>query len=325
MKRLNYLTNFSLAGLIIFLFPAIPARSEEGNSDKTLKFLTCRIARSLAFRYHLEPPPDTSGVKRGKETWQVLRTYYTEMGLLNPESIAFQLEISGEKEPTPAQVQKMAKFISPLYQKAVEQVISENEKHLEDMEKSVTETESSVDDATKAKYKQKIKDISKGLEEFKKDEAETAKRLDRWKSGGFKPGEFSSIQVPSMFGSNSRDRYSPASLSFWDKYVKMFIEAFQLDAGQQSMVYSVVNDLKTKAKAYREDHKAEFVEISRASKQFIKRGALKQDDEKKYAELQKKKEKLEKPISDMFDDLKQRLMAIPTDDQRKSAQEVLGK
>jgi hypothetical protein len=306
MKRFGFFSKLNLVGLAFLFAAGVPALAEEANSDPAAKMMTNMVARSLARKYNLQPPSNLPKQKMDKETMKLFRSHSTEMLLANPKAMAMRMKVLGEKEPTPAQVQKMAEFMAPIYREATDLVIADCEKKLE-----------KADDKTRSK-------IEGNLEKLKQGSAETVKNLDRWKKGGFKPGEFSSIPTP-FFAKPMGGKYSESSLSFWDQYVKMFIEAFQLDAGQCTMVNSIVNDAKTKAKAYREEHKTEFSEISKATKELWKSRASEQEKNKTYAELKKKYAKLEKPLSDMFVDLKQRLMAVTTEDQRKSAQETLGK
>jgi hypothetical protein len=293
-------------GLMVLFLGSTPAMSVEGNTDQTATFMTNMIARSLARKYNLQSPSNLPKQKMDKEAMKTLRGHFQDMLLTNPKGMAMRMQILGEKEPTPAQVQKMAEFMAPIYREAVNLIIADSEKKMEN-----------ADDQTRSQ-------IEKGLRKLKEDSAETTKNMNRWKKGGFKPGEFSSIEVP-FFAKPMGGKFSQSSFSFWDQYVKMFIEAFQLDAGQRTMVSSIVNDIKTKAKAYRDDHKAEFAEIDKAITGLRKGNLSEKEKSKIYAELQKKYSKLEKPLGDMFDDLKQRLMAVPTDAQRKNAQETLGK
>ncbi len=306
MKRFGFVTSSSLVGLMFLFLAGTPAMSEEGNTDKVAKFMTNILARSMAHKYNLQPPSNLPKQKIDKEAMKTLRGHFKYMLLTNPKAMAMRMKMLDEKEPSPAQIQKMAEFIAPIYREATSLVIADAEKKME-----------KADDQARGQ-------MEKSIDKLKKDSEETTKNLNRWKKGGFKPGEISSISVP-FFAKPMGGNFSQSSFTFWDQYVKMFIEAFQLDAGQRTMVNSIVNDIKTKAKAYREDHKAEFAEIDKAVGVLRKSKVSEQEKTKTYAELQKKYGKLEKPLNDMFEDLKQRLMAVPTDDQRKSAQETLGK
>jgi hypothetical protein len=306
MKRFDLFTKLNLVGLAFLFVAGVPALAEEGNSDPAAKLMTNMVARSLARKHNLQPPSNLPKQKMNKETMKTLRGHFRNMMLINPKAIAMRMKLLGEKEPTPAQVQKMAEFIAPIYREAADLVIADCEKKLE-----------TADDQARSK-------LETNLEKLKHDSTETAKYLTRWEKGGFKPGEFSSIPVP-FFAKPMGGKFSQSSMSFWDQYVKMFIEAFQLDAGQCTMANSIVNDAKTKAKAYREDHKTEFAEIDKATKELRKSKASEKEKTKAYEELKKKYAKLEKPLNDMFDDLKVRLMAVTTEEQRKSAQETLGK
>ena len=114
------------------------------------------------------------------------------------------------------------------------------------------------------------------------------------------------------------EKTSEMSLSYWEEYVKRFIEVYQLDAGQIPMAYSILNDVKAKAKSYRKDHSVEFAEIRRNINRLTQAGTTQPSKNKELKDWQAKQEKLEKPLLDMFSDLAQRLMAIPTEDQIKA-------
>jgi hypothetical protein len=108
MKRFGFITSFSLVGLVLSFFAGTPAMSEEVNSDQAAKLMTNMVARSLARKYNLQPPSNLAKQKMDKESMKMFRSYSIYMLLINPKSMAMRMKILGEKEPTPAQVQKMA-------------------------------------------------------------------------------------------------------------------------------------------------------------------------------------------------------------------------
>jgi hypothetical protein len=214
-------------------------------------------------------------------------------------------------DPSPAEVKELARKLIPIYKEATNLIVSEN-----------TKFHDILDDKQKAKHQE-------DMDRMKQDVTQTVEKLDRWKEGGYKSGEFLGNQ-PNRRNKNTppppkvEELMGPTSFNFWEQYVKLFIESFQLDSGQIPMAYTILNDMKTKAKAYRSDHSQEFVEVRENSARLTRVETTQPAKNKELQEWKKKQEKLEKPLLDMFDELKERLMAVPTDEQRKTAQEVLG-
>jgi hypothetical protein len=164
------------------------------------------------------------------------------------------------------------------------------------------------------------------MRELEANSAELTERLSRWEKGRFHPGELEScfghkIDSPDASSDElSPKSYSMTSTDFWDLYVQIFIEAFQLDRGQQTLAYSLLSEMKIKARAYFSDHTAEFTSLESA---FASLKENKNTQSSLHIELLKKKEKLELPILEMFQQLRERLMKIPTREQTESAAKVL--
>jgi hypothetical protein len=122
-------------------------------------------------------------------------------------------------------------------------------------------------------------------------------------------------------------RTDPASVDYWEVYVKAFIEAFDLDKGQQTMVWSVFGEIKTRGEAYKKSHEREYADITASSLDVLANfgTATKEKKEELRATIRKGRERrkeLDKPLCDMFEDLKRRLMAIPTKVQIQKAGEL---
>jgi ABC-type transporter Mla subunit MlaD len=83
--------------------------------------------------------------------------------------------------------------------------------------------------------------------------------------------------------------------------------------------------MKAQAQAYRNDHRDEFQDVEQKIKQLKATTTQPTGNAKtELTALQAKLDKLNQPLLDMFDKLKEKLMAIPTDAQRKNAQTILG-
>jgi len=92
----------------------------------------------------------------------------------------------------------------------------------------------------------------------------------------------------------------PHDESTWEKYVKAFIKLYNLDESQQNTCTSILNDLVTQARKYRQSHKVEIEKVP----------AAKRPQHALWA-----------PILRMFEELKSRLNYIPTKAQQRQALE----
>lgn len=267
-------------------------------------------SRSIARRYDLNPDQAAIG-REMLETnaWNFINTHFDELLEVMPQMYAMRSKALSGSDPSAQEVQDFAGKMYPLIVEAKELIIFENVKFHECLDE-----------------KQKVKH-NKDMEKMKKDFDKIEGKFKRWKEGGYEPGEFlnrrgKKRQQTGKKAKQSAKKLEPTSFGFWEMYVKTFIEAFQLDKGQITLAYSVLNDIKTKANAYRQDHARAYVEVNKNIEQVS--SAATQPDKKKIEDYKKKLTELDKPLLDMFEELKKRLMDIPTDKQRKSAVELLG-
>jgi hypothetical protein len=119
----------------------------------------------------------------------------------------------------------------------------------------------------------------------------------------------------------------PASIDYWEVYVKAFILAFELDEGQQTMAWSVFGELKPKAEMYTKDHEREYKELHDRLETLQTQPVPKEKEEQhkvwlKFKECEKIRKELDKPLGEMFEDLKRRLTALPTKAQIQKAGEM---
>jgi hypothetical protein len=287
---------------------AIPPMLQE----TAIKSMIDVVSRQVARRYDLRPDQATTA-KTMLETnaTNFINKHYDDFIVLLPEAQAMRAQVIAGQDPSPEQVKALAKKLLPIYKEATDLIINENVK-FHDI----------LDDQQKKKH-------DKDMAKMKTDVKETTEKLTRWEKGEYKSGEFIGKSKkhgrrPAEQAQNvPEEELTPTSLGFWELYVKTFIDAFQLDKGQTTLAWSVLNDLKVKAQAYREDHQEEFNTLTQKVQQLTQAKAdAKQAENLKSAQADL--EKLNQPLMEMFDELKERLMAIPTDAQRKAAQETLG-
>ncbi len=307
------------ASVLLISTIAFGGKAKKGNNsfpllqENTINTIIDVTARSVARRYDLNP--DQAQIAREmieRNSWNFINEHYDTLLEVMPKLYEFRMKASEGEDPTPAEVQAVAQKLYPLIVEARNLIVSQNEKF-----------DQYLNDKQKVKHQ---RDIAK----MKKDFARIEKKFKRWKEGGYRPGEFAKRRhrrrrMRNINKPKTQKTLDPTMFDFWEMYVKTFIEAFQLDQGQVTLAYSVLNDMKTRANAYRQDHAREFQEVQQAIERLSKANTT-QPDKKRREELAKYKKKLAKlnqPLLDMFEELKQRLMDIPTDVQRKSAQQLL--
>ncbi len=142
--------------------------------------------------------------------------------------------------------------------------------------------------------------------------------LSRWERGEVEPTDIPgrvSRQPPSV------RRIEDA----WEYYVRHFIQAYQLDDGQQQVAHSILRELKAEAQRYRQSRADAFARLDEEAAQ-LRAGSPKQDPkdreayQQQFADLTQRRKEIERPISALFDQLRSRLETIPTEDQRRNRQ-----
>ncbi|MFA5865609.1 MAG: hypothetical protein WC975_13100 [Phycisphaerae bacterium] len=315
MKRfalISFLLAISSACLVFAEKPQDNKNVPALMQDASVKTMIDLVSRSVARRYDLRP--DQADVARNmllKNTQKFMQQHFNDLVVLIPKMQDMRMKaVGGHLSPT--EVQDLARKLAPIYKDATELIVSENDKFHE-----------ILDGKQKAIHQ-------RDMDQMKTDVALTRKKLSRWKEGGYKEGEFLNDNRPR----NKRGQKKPpvsvepkelmsmTSVNYWELFVKTFVESYQLDQGQIPMAYSILNEMKDRAKAYREDHSRQYAEIKKNLDQLAKVNATQPDQKEALKTWQKKLEKLEQPLLDMFNELKDRLMAIPTDEQRKAFQET---
>jgi hypothetical protein len=91
----------------------------------------------------------------------------------------------------------------------------------------------------------------------------------------------------------------------WTRYVQQFVVTYRLQGAQQEQAESILKDLKGRRDEYRTAHKIDYEATGKIA-----------DMTKRSAD----QAALEKPVDVMFEELKARLMTIPTETQRRAAE-----
>jgi hypothetical protein len=106
---------------------------------------------------------------------------------------------------------------------------------------------------------------------------------------------------------------------YWESYVKKFIEVYELDEAQSVAARSIMNECKQRAQAYRQSKQKEFADVEQRLIEARRDGQTPQAQQAKIRVWTQVQKGLNKPIYDLFQELKDRLEPIPTDAQREKA------
>jgi hypothetical protein len=104
----------------------------------------------------------------------------------------------------------------------------------------------------------------------------------------------------------------------WDKYVQDFIAKYELDPGQKLSAESYLREVKQRAADHRTSRVKEYADVAKRLRESYATGDL-----KKRATAERDEKALNKPINDLFDELKRRLDGIPTPAQKKKYEDAL--
>ncbi len=155
-------------------------------------------------------------------------------------------------------------------------------------------------------------------------------RLKTFESGDFDNSELDDLWKPSAASRRARRKERAAErarmraeakaaseptdqieieLLAWEKYIKDFIERYDLDDGQVTAVRSCFDELKLRARVHRDRRRVDIDDLERRIKAH-------DGNEEETKELETRLTELYGPIDDMFGELKRRIELIPTMAQR---------
>ncbi len=323
---MNNITKACLISLVIWgwkgsLLFAQPAEGEERTVDSMLKqkgfvdnYINMQV-QSLKEQYSLTP--EQVNKVRGFITKDDIRILFKSAGQVEKFDRDMRKAVGEKKELTIQDlqdVQEGSEKLYPLCHKAFKSMMMRTMK-----------VHSILTDEQKKKHQKEI-------DELEMNTAELTTRLDRWKAGNIKIEELKECFTSKEESETEKENpdndpelkmYSTASYDYWELYVKTFIEAFDLDKGQQTMAYSVLGDMRAKADTYRKDHATEYAEAKKSIEELRQYRVSDKVKGKNAMELlterKKRLQDIDKPLLDMFEELKLRLMKIPTEQQRKHA------
>ena len=109
-----------------------------------------------------------------------------------------------------------------------------------------------------------------------------------------------------------------AEVGTWEQYVRDFASTYQFDGGQQIAANSVLSEISRRALSHRDSRRSEIQSLEGQIEDFS-------GDEDEMAELKQKLITLYGPIDEMFGELKDRVGAIPTSNQRQLVESEAGR
>jgi len=234
--------------------------------------------------------------KRSKE---FLQNYEADVRELFSEYMTYQM---GQSLPAPEIAMEFAQRAEPLTKAIRRQVIEGNEEWRE-----------ILNEEQKRKHD---RDMAVVREMF--DKLET--QLDHWKDGKVYSSEVGRRKI------SKRPIQPMKSENRWEHYVRSFIRMYHLNADQQQTAFSVLRSMMERADSYRQSKRKEFAELEqrydRLEELFTRHGSSKHESYRVQARKAYQEQlRLEAPIRKMFQDLKEKLMRIPTAEQKRARAE----
>lgn len=105
-------------------------------------------------------------------------------------------------------------------------------------------------------------------------------------------------------------RTDPGKPDAWTLYVQAFVRKYSLDASQRDTAYGVLKELRGRAAEYFISHRTDLQDLTRRAEKA---------SEEVRAAVERERETLTQPIALMFQELKDRLEMLPTEQQRAAA------
>lgn len=248
-----------------------------------------RSVKQATQRYHLTPAQEQVARKMTTDGVNAFLDKH-EQDLRDLLRQAIQARLSGQT-PTPDQAKAWAEKARPLFEEAKKAIVDGNRQFRD----SLTDEQKKTFDADQKDMEQQL-NFNAGT-------------LDRWSRGEFDAGRD---------WNNGRDSQAPTSqprpeLDRFERYARRFIENYKLDAGQIAQVMGIVAQNRKRAEEYWYSHKTDM-QVVRSRVQEFSRDP---NDRQRYLEATRQLAELNKPVNDVYNEMRERLDLIPTESQRK--------
>lgn len=248
-----------------------------------------RSVKQATERYHLTPQQEQLARKMTTDGVNAFLDKH-EMELRSLVSQAIQARMSGQA-PTPDQAKAWAEKAMPLFEEAKKLILDGNRQFRDSLS---DEQKKTFDEDQKTMQQQFVT---------------SGDTLGRWSTGGFDPVN---DWNPRPVIPNRSHTYS--EFDRFDRYARRFISNYKLDSSQASQVLAIAAESRKRAEEYHSSHKAD-IQTARSRVQELSRDPR---NRQQYVEAVRQLTDLNKPVNDLFGEMRDRLDLVPNDSQRKA-------
>jgi len=295
MRQLLVLTSvtFILAAGLVWGQPANQPPQRSGDPMSSMwnpEMMINRSVQQASRRYNLTPEQEEVARKLTTDGVNAfLDKHESELRSLIGE--ALRARMSGQP-PTAEEVKKWTERAAPLFEEAKKAILEGNRQFRE----VLTDEQKKGFDADQKLIEQQF--------------AATGEMFERWKKGDFDPvNDWIDRQRPRPDWRESRPE-----LDRFERYARRFIDNYKLDSTQATQVMSIVADSRKRAEEYWYSRKTD-IEAARAR---VRELASDLKNRQQYLAATKQLTELNKPVNDLYNEMRRRLDVIPTDAQRKA-------
>ena len=266
-----------------------------------IKTMTDQACVNIAKRYNLAPDQEVftrALMAKNVKTW--LSKHGKTFEKLLPEILKNGL--AANEPPPPEMVKSWAARAKPMFDDAKSFILEGNK----DWAEILNEDQKRIHQF----------DLEQMEPQFKAMDDQFA----RWEEGKWQKGDFI---FPQAQPANPQVADDPAVVNpprehFWKIYVDRYIERFNLNDAQKESAYGILADCRARATKYRESHQKEIDDATENMQEMARK-----KDTKGLAQSREELGVLNKPISDLFTELKTRLEKLPTEAQKGQYEEGL--
>ncbi|HUW81950.1 MAG TPA: hypothetical protein VMZ31_04020 [Phycisphaerae bacterium] len=289
---------------------AAPAKAQQSErkapwelwpTDRMIEMACDQIGR----RYNLTPEQDEyTRALMSQRVKRFLGTYEGEIRSLLKEAWTLRLKAD---TPTAETAKTWAERARPIFEAAKKEILEGNKEWREVLNEQ----------------QQQVHDVDMRVMEA--NFRVTAQRLDRWRGGGFdeardwaRGGLMGAIagQQTTTTQPRLRDPGLPrVQEDYWQQYVERFIQNYKLDESQTQTAQSILSECKQRAKEYRQGRKEQF---GKANKKYREALAVTPRNLESIREARREVSELNRPIKELFRELRDRLDGIPTAAQKQA-------
>jgi hypothetical protein len=261
--------------------------------------------QTLVKRYNLNPEQEEfTRALLVARVRKFLVAHEADLRQLLKESIDMQI---GRVPATPENYKKWSERAQPIYEAAKTAILEGNREWGE-----------ILDEQQKTIHRMDLDQMATSFQQVDQ-------LMVKWSEGNFDPGDLRPQPPPGTTSEVSEAHLvsrEPPMVAMkvedaWDLFVRRMIEVYRFTDDQKNAAYAILQESRNRAKGYRESRKEEFTRLE-ARLLSLSRTSPRPPE---YAETEQKIRELEKPIDDLFSEMRTRLEEIPNKDQRESVTE----